>query len=276
MKIADFRKMIAEGIVAECGMEPTDEQLDEILGGLKSLFNKSSELGADAKALVGKGVNAYQSGEAQAAVDSALAAVTDRVKGLLRATNQLWMALEKSSMDDKAKVRIQKAITKMEHGLADGMAVADPANFQARNKHVNDMPPSSGGNRVKKYAFPVFREGMELDEKTYRKLSEEIEAQLDNMSEEELQELLGGLRGLATGAANAAKGAVQKIGQAGKDAVQGAQSSYRAGEQDAAAKRAEDAFQNFVNRVGQARDLAKGNPIALKRIDNLLAKVPRQ
>ena len=115
-------------------------------------------------------------------------------------------------------------------------------------------------------------------------IRESVQEEISNLNEEELDELLGGLRGLAGGAVDAARkagGAIAGVarnagtavsGQVGKaaDAVKGA---YQTGEKQSAIAAVKKGIQNVVTTIDQALQKVGNDPNAQHDLENVKAAV---
>ena len=119
-------------------------------------------------------------------------------------------------------------------------------------------------------------------------IRESVQEEISNLNEEELDELLGGLRGLAGGAASGIAGAARKAGgaiagaarnagtavsgQVGKaaGAVKGA---YQTGEKQSAIAAVKKGIQNVVTTIDQALQKVGNDPNAQHDLENVKAAV---
>jgi hypothetical protein len=115
-------------------------------------------------------------------------------------------------------------------------------------------------------------------------IRESVKEEIGNLNEEELQELLGGLRGLAGGAANAAKraggaiagaarGAGQAVAGAASNAAGAVKGAYQAGEKQAAITAVKKGIQNVVKTIDQALQKVGNDPNAQHDLENVKAAV---
>lgn len=126
-------------------------------------------------------------------------------------------------------------------------------------------------------------------------IRESVEEGIGNLNEEELDELLGGLKGLAGAAGaglkragQAAAGAAQKAGTAAAGAVRGAgqavagvagqaagavKGAYQAGEKQSAIAAVKKGIQNVVSTIDQALQKVGNDPNAQHDLENVKAAV---
>jgi len=126
-------------------------------------------------------------------------------------------------------------------------------------------------------------------------IRESVQEEIGNLNEEELQELLGGLRGLAGGASNLAKkaggavaGAARGVGAAASSAAKRAggavagaagaaagavKTAYQTGEKQAAISSVKKGIQGVVATIDQALQKVGNDPNAQHNLENVKAAI---